>query len=289
MDEVVKSTDYFESYDGTKIYYEERGSGQPIIFVYGIACLMNHWHHQLTYFSKDYHVITFDLRGHHKSESPKDPSQLTIDSIAKDIACLMKHLGITKSHFIGHSFGAPILVQFADQHPESLLTLTLINGFASNPIKGMFGLDVVEPFYHFVYAQYQQNPKLWEMIWKKSTNNPLSMWLTGLAGGFNLKLTQFKDIEVYARGVSQIELSVFLPLFQDLMNFNGESILGKIQCPTLVLSGEKDAVTPIKYQKEMHEKIRGSDFVVVPYGSHCTQLDFPDYTNLKIEKHLLQK
>jgi len=289
MQEIAKSTNYFESFDGTKIYYEERGAGQPIIFVYGIACLMNHWHHQLSYFSQNYHVIIFDLRGHHKSEAPKDKSNLTVSAIAQDVECLIKHLKISKAHLIGHSFGAPIILEFAEKHPDQVLTLTMVNGFASNPIKGMFGLDVIEPFYHFVRSQYELHPALWEMVWKKSINNPLSMWLSGLAGGFNLRLTQFKDIEVYARGVSQIELSVFLPLFQDLMNFQGESLLSKITAPTLILSGEKDAVTPIQYQQEMHEKIKGSDFVVVPYGSHCTQLDFPDYTNLKIEKHLLEK
>lgn len=289
MNEVAKSTNYFESFDGTKIYYEERGSGQPIVFVYGIACLMNHWHHQLSFFSQNYHVITFDLRGHHKSDTPEDTKQLTIEAISKDIECLLKHLGLTKAHFVGHSFGAPVLIQYAHTNPEQMLTLTLINGFASNPIKGMFGLDVIEPLYHFIRTQYDLNPKLWEMIWKKATNNPLSILMTGLAGGFNLKLTQFKDIEVYARGVSQIQLSVFLPLFQNMMNFSGEQYLETIQIPTLILSGEKDSVTPIKYQQHMHEKIKGSDFVVVPYGSHCTQLDFPDYTNLKIEKHLLEK
>ena len=57
---IEKQTGYFSSFDGTKIYYESRGAGEPIIFVYGIACLINHWHHQLSYFSESYQTITFD-------------------------------------------------------------------------------------------------------------------------------------------------------------------------------------------------------------------------------------
>ena len=71
-----------------------------------------------------------------------------------------------------------------------------------------------------------------------------------------------------------------------LMDFNGDLILPKINVPTLVISGEKDAVTPQKFQLAFKEAIPHSEFLLVPYGSHCTQLDFPDYINLKLEKFL---
>ena len=286
MTEIIKTSGSFASHDGTQIYYETRGTGEAIILIYGICCQMNHWHHQMTYFAKNYQVIAFDLRGHHKSGAPKDNSQLGINAAALDLVSLMKHLNLKSAHFVGHSFGTPVLIQLCDEAPELVRSLTFINGFSKNPIKGMFGLDIVEPFYYFVKQQYEANPELVDALWKVSTDNPLAIWASAFAGGFNLKLTQFKDIEIYARGVSQVPLSAFLPMFEDLMRFDGENILRKITAPTLVLSGEKDAVTPLRFQEHMHKMIRGSEFVVVPYGSHCTQLDFPEYTNLKIESHL---
>jgi pimeloyl-ACP methyl ester carboxylesterase len=287
MIEVEKQTGNFKSFDGTSIYYEVRGSGTPVVLVYGIACLMNHWHYQVSYLSQKFQVITFDLRGHHKSGTPKKSENLGVKALAKDIEFLMNHLKIEKAHFAGHSFGVPILIQFASEFQNKVLSLAFINGFAKNPIKGMFGLDVIEPFYHFVKSQYESYPSFWKQFWKVTTNNPLSMWLTGLAGGFNLKVTQFKDIEVYAKGVSQIDLQIFLTMFEDLMRFDGEPLLEKITAPCLIMSGEKDSVTPLKFQVLMHERIRGSQFILVPYGSHCTQLDFPDYTNLCLEKLFL--
>lgn len=286
MTEIIKNTGSLSSFDGTSIYYEVRGSGEPIIFVYGIACLMNHWHHQIDYFSKSYQVITFDIRGHHKSTVPENLNNLTIESIAQDIQSLMTHLGLQSAHFAGHSFGVPILIQLAAMSPEKIKSLIFINGFSKNPIKGMFGLDVVESIFDLVKSQYDHNPTLWNSLWKTATNNQISMWLSGLAGGFNLRLTQFKDIEIYAKGVAQIPLEVFMPLFEDLMKFNGDDHLGHIKAPTLILSGDHDMVTPLKFQEEMHSLIKGSEFVVIPYGSHCTQLDFPDYVNLKMEKFL---
>lgn len=282
----TKTNGQFQSFDGTSIYYEVHGEGEPIVFVYGIACLINHWHFQIEHFSKNYRVIAFDIRGHHKSAVPQDSRNLSLAAIAQDIAYLLREVGIKKAHFIGHSFGAQALLQAYDETPELFLSLTFVNGFAKNPIKGMFGLDVVEPFFHFVKSQYQKHPAVLDHLWKVAIENPLSALAAGLAGGFNLKLTQYKDIEIYARGVALTSLGVFIPFFEDMMAFQGELIAKKIQLPTLIISGEQDLVTPQKFQRELHAEIKGSQFIQIPYGSHCTQLDFPDYINLKIEDFL---
>nr|WP_295904229.1 alpha/beta hydrolase [uncultured Bdellovibrio sp.] len=286
MEITPKETGTFESFDGTPIYYEVRGEGEPLILVYGIACIMNHWHHQVEYFSKHYKVITFDLRGHQRSNPVVDMSQLTMEALAKDVVLLAKHLKIKKAHFAGHSFGAPIILKIYDNYPELFHSMIFINGFARNPIKGMFGLDVVEPFFYFVKGQYQSQPNMWNTLWKMAVDNPMAVYLAALAGGFNLRVTHIKDIEVYMRGVARLNLQVFLTLFEVLMEYNGESVLEKIRVPALIISGEKDMVTPIRFQYHFKEAIKHSEFVLVPYGSHCTQLDFPDYTNLKIEKFL---
>ena len=283
--EISKQVGRFKSFDGTQIYYESRGEGIPIILIYGVCCQMNHWHHQVIHFSKTHNVITFDIRGHHQSSVPEDQKELTITSVAKDVVALMQHLKIPHAHMAGHSFGVPVLIELQKEAPSLAISYSFINGFAKNPIKGMFGLDVVEPFYHFVRTQYERAPDLWSELWRVATDNPFALALTALAGGFNFKLTQFKDIEIYTRGVSQTPLKVFLPLFEDLMRFNGESLLKKIEQPTLIIGGEKDAVTPVKFQEQMHSLVKNNEYVLVPYGSHCTQLDFPDYVNLKLEHH----
>jgi pimeloyl-ACP methyl ester carboxylesterase len=286
MKEVIKSEGEFQSYDGTKIYFEAHGEGEPLILIYGICCLINHWHFQIDHFSKHRKVIVFDIRGHHKSGTPSEKHNITIHAVAKDIECMMKHLKIKRADLVGHSFGVPVLIEFAALFPEMTKSLTFINGFAQNPIKGMFGLDFAEPVYKFIKQQYTAAPELWSEIWKLSINNPAAMWISGLAGGFNLKLTQFKDIEIYARGVSQMDLGVTLPFFEDLMNFDGNEMLKQIQAPALIISGDRDAITPFRFQEQMNALIRNSSILKVPYGSHCTQLDFPDYVNLKIEEFI---
>lgn len=77
---VSKTAGTFQSFDGTEIYYEVRGSGAPLILNYGIGCLMNHWRPQVRHFAKNYRVITWDYRSHHQSGRPKDLKDLTLDA-----------------------------------------------------------------------------------------------------------------------------------------------------------------------------------------------------------------
>jgi pimeloyl-ACP methyl ester carboxylesterase len=180
----------------------------------------------------------------------------------------------------------PLLLEFYKLEPEKVASLIFINGFSKNPLQGMFGLDVVEPFFFFMKEQFNKSPDLWTTLWRMAVDNPLAMILAGAAGGFNLKLTQFKDIEVYTRGVARMDLRIFMGMMEELMRFDGEDILPLITVPTLIISGEKDNITPMKFQIEFHHKIAGSEYVLVPHGSHCTQLDFPDYINARMEEFL---
>ncbi|MBC7742777.1 MAG: alpha/beta hydrolase [Bdellovibrionaceae bacterium] len=259
-----------------------------MVFVYGIACLMNHWHLQVEEFSKTNQVILFDIRGHHKSTPVSNTSNFKMEHLAFDIKALLSHLNLKSAHFIGHSFGVPYLIKTYEQFPEIFKSITFINGFARNPLKKLFGFEFVEPFFNFIREQHRKSPDLWNMLWRGMIDNPLAFQIAALAGGFNMKLTQFKDIEMYGRGVSRLELVYFFELFEQLLQFDGRSDLELINCPTLIIAGDKDMLTPISFQKEMHEAIKNSEYLLIPYGSHCSQLDFPDFVNLKL-RHFVVK
>lgn len=287
MNTIPKKTGYIKSFDSTPIYYEVRGEGPPLVLAYGIGCLINHWRHQIKYFSKNYQTIVFDYRGHHLSGIPKDTSHLSIDSLAQDLKVLCNELGIKQAVFLGHSFGSQVLIRTYDMYPELFHSLVLVNGFASNPVKGMFGVDTVSSFFHLFKQGYNLLPETLSYLWKHAINNPISIQLSALAGGFNLQLTSFKDIEVYARGVASMDLDVFIRLFQNMVDYDGTSVLERIQVPALIIGGTKDTITPLPFQEALHKKIRKSRLLEVPYGTHCTQLDMPDFVNLRIERFLV--
>ncbi len=286
MSDIVKRTGLFKSFDDTPIYYEVRGSGQPIFLCYGIACLMNHWTHQIKYFSNRYQTIMFDYRGHHRTPVPENRDMLTLDAICRDMLGLADHLGIRRASFWGHSYGVQMLLRAYDMDPDRFDNFVFINGFAANPIKGMFGTNAVTSLFEMFKTGYNTLPGTLSWIWRTALNNPLAIPLSSLAGGFNMSLTSFKDIEVYARGVASMDLDVFLTLFDQMTKYDGSPILDRIQVPVLIISGNKDGVTPAGHQDDLHRRIKGSQILKVPYGSHCTQLDLPDFVNLRIERFL---
>jgi pimeloyl-ACP methyl ester carboxylesterase len=288
MNEVKKQTGYIKSFDGTKIYYELRGKGRPIVMVYGIGCLTNHWHHQIRYFSKNYQTLVFDFRAHHKSEVPKDPDLIGLTYIARDIQHLMKELEIPKASFWGHSFGVQVLVKAYSLFPELFENLVFINGFASDPIGSMFGNGIVNKIFSTIKGTHNILPETSSYLWSKLVQNPVSVQMSGILGGFNLNLTQLKDVEIYSRGIASLDLHTYLKLFEKMMEYDGRDTFDTIKVPTLIISGQQDSVTPQSYQTEMHHKIKGSELVSIPYGSHCTQLDMPEYVNLSIERFLIK-
>ncbi len=284
MQEIEKQTGYFESFDGTKLYYEVRGKGKPIVFVYGIACLMNHWHPQMTYFSQNYQVISFDFRGHQKSPVPNDLDGVSIDALARDTHALLAHLRIKKASFFGHSFGGQVLLRAYDLFPEQFENLVFLNAFVKDPISTMFGVGIVPKIFEYVKGAHENYPQFLAMFWRATVLNPLAGPLSALAGGFNLRLTSSRDIEVYARGLASLDLGVFIKLFEDMMAYDGSSVLPKVKVPALIISGDGDNMTPHAFQRQLHEQIAGSELQIVPYGSHCTQLDLPEFVNLRVDK-----
>jgi pimeloyl-ACP methyl ester carboxylesterase len=284
--DTLKKTGTFKSFDGTPIYYEVRGKGKPVFLCYGIACLINHWTHQIRYFSQEYQTIVFDYRGHHKTPVPREPKNLSIEAICKDMHGLMHHLEIKQASFWGHSYGVMVLLRFFDMYPEAVSNLVFINGFATNPLKGRLGTDAASKIFQLFKDSYKAYPTILSTLWRAAVSNPLMIPLSSLAGGFNMNLTSTKDMEVYARGVATMDLDAFIGLFDEMMRYDGTSVLRKIDVPTLVISGLKDGVTPVSHQEKLHASIKGSQLLRVPYGSHCTQLDHPDFVNLRIEKFL---
>lgn len=284
MHEIEFQTGYFKSFDGSKIYYEVRGRGRPLVFVYGIACLINHWHPQVNYFSQAYQTICFDFRGHQKTAVPQDPDAVSIEALARDTQALLKHLKISSASFFGHSFGGQVLLKAYDLFPEQFENLVLVNAFVKDPISGMFGVDIVPKVFELVKETHESYPEILAMLWRASVLNPLAGPLSALAGGFNLKLTASRDIEVYARGLASLDLGVFIKLFQEMMDYDGSSVLPKVKVPCLVISGDGDGVTPPSHQVQLHDQIVGSELQKVPYGSHCTQLDLPEFVNMRIDK-----
>lgn len=227
-----------------------------------------------------------DYRGHHFSDIPEDKSQLSLEAIAQDVLCLCDHLKIERAVFLGHSFGCEVLLESYLRRPELFEGLCFVSGFFSNPFEAKLTQEQLKEVFTYVRLAYNTAPSLLNTLWKIGVTNPVSVLLSSLVGGFNLEKTSLKDIEIYAQGVANIDLRVFVTLFEQLTQFDGRPKLAHIQAPTVVIAGDKDALTPVHVQKLIYAEIPKSDLLIVENGSHCVQLDFPEIVNNKIVEFL---
>ncbi len=278
---------YLKSFDGTRIFYSKEGSGPPLIFCYGLVCSSLHWTYQIDYFRKNYSTIWFDYRGHQNSDTPEDMKSLTIPNIAADLGQVMDTLEIKDAVLLGHSMGVNIVLEFYRQQPTRTKGLILANGTSRRPLENLFHMNATEVGFKLLRKFYDLSPKYFEKFWRSQGDNPITRAIVG-RGGFNVHLSAPEDIEVYVKQVTSMDPRVFLNLIENYENADATSWLHEISVPTLIVSGEKDHMTPLKEQQLMHQLIPNSQLEIIKHGSHCAQMDLPDLVNSKIERFLKQ-
>lgn len=112
----------FESPGGVRIQYMAEGKGEPVVLIHGFAVDANlNWRFYgvAQRLARHYRVVTFDNRGHGRSDKPHDPSQYGAE-LVEDVVRLMDHMGIEKAHVAGYSLGGFITLRLLASYPERL-------------------------------------------------------------------------------------------------------------------------------------------------------------------------
>ncbi|MEJ2624463.1 MAG: alpha/beta fold hydrolase, partial [Pseudolabrys sp.] len=125
---------YVSAPDGIRLYYEEAGSGSPVVFVHEYAGDWRTWEPQMRHFSRAHRCITFSQRGYLPSDVPTDPAQYSQDIQRDDVIALLDGLKIAKAHIVGHSMGAATALNVGIHYPERCLSVTAAGcGYGSSP------------------------------------------------------------------------------------------------------------------------------------------------------------
>jgi 3-oxoadipate enol-lactonase len=119
--------------NGIDIYYEAAGNGHPFVFVHGGHLESSSWRPQVAHFSKRYQVVTYDIRGHGRSEVPEEGYSMA--DCVEDLHQLLDHLAVEQAYLTGLSMGGYIALSFTLAHPERVSALILA-GTNSGPVTG---------------------------------------------------------------------------------------------------------------------------------------------------------
>jgi pimeloyl-ACP methyl ester carboxylesterase len=116
---------YATTDDSVKLWYEETGTGQPVVFVHEFAADHRSWEMQMRHFGQRYRCITFSARGYPPSDVPEKPESYSQNRATDDILAVMDHLKIHKAHVVGLSMGGFATLHFGFRHPTRALSLVV--------------------------------------------------------------------------------------------------------------------------------------------------------------------
>jgi len=111
--------------DGVKLYYEEAGSGAPIVFVHEFAGDHRSWEPQMRFFARRYRCIAFNARGYPPSEVPEDPERYSQARARDDVIAVLDHLKIARAHIVGLSMGGFATLHVGLAHPQRARSLVI--------------------------------------------------------------------------------------------------------------------------------------------------------------------
>jgi len=113
---VDKAGSYFKTPDGVNLYYEDQGKGTPLILVHGWTCSSKIWQKNIPELTKQFRVVTMDLRGHGNSVKTLAGHQVT--QYGRDVRSLIEHLNLKDAVLLGWSLGGPVVLSYWEQYRD---------------------------------------------------------------------------------------------------------------------------------------------------------------------------
>ena len=111
--------------NGYPLTYQVTGAGEPLVLVHGSLNDYRIWYAQVPEFAKKYRVITMSLRHYFPEKWDGKGDDFSVSQHAEDVAALIKQLGLSKVHLLGHSRGGAVVLMVAKAHPELIRSLIL--------------------------------------------------------------------------------------------------------------------------------------------------------------------
>ena len=255
--------------DGVALYYEEAGTGTPMVFVHEFAGDSRSWEPQMRFFSRRYRCIAYNARGYPPSQVPTDPKAYNQDRATDDVAAVIKGLNLPPAHVVGLSMGGFATLHVGLRYPTLARSLTAAGvGYGAAPGKreqfrtetdaaiarmrasgmGEFGKSYGRGPTRLVFAE--KDPR-----------------------GFVEFEAQLREHSTEGSALTMQGVQRERPSLFDL-----EAQFRKLAVPTLVIAGDEDDPTlePALYLKRV---IATSALLVMPKCGHTMNLEDPDAFN----------
>ena len=226
------------------VNFEDTGDPEntTIIFVHGAGGSAATWFMQLRGLAERYHVVAIELNGHGKS--PDRAEEDSVHSYLHDIHDVVTKFD--KPILAGHSMGGALTQIYALNHPENLSGIILVGTGAKLRVSPMVFDLLDNDFQGYVEA-------VGKLMFHEDTSDEM--------------------IEASKHEVRKCPVQIIRRDFEVCNNFNIMEQVSKMNLPTLIVVGEEDVMTPIKYSSYLQDKIERSVMHVIDSAGHSVMLE----------------
>jgi 3-oxoadipate enol-lactonase len=215
------------------------------------------WDDHVAALTKRFRVLRYDVRGHGGSEVP--PGPYTLAQMAGDLVDLLDNLGIMETHFVGVSMGGLIGMTAALTRPSRIKSLVLC--------------DTTACYGPGVRPMWDDRIRVAESEGMTATlvDRTMAIWFT------EAFRTRHRDaVERIAAMLRKSDPRGYAAAIRAIGFVDLTERIAAIRCPALVVVGERDPGTPPAMARVIHERIAGSELVVIPGAMHCAVVEDAD-------------
>jgi len=285
---------------GVLIYYKSLGNGPPLMVVHGgPGADHTYFLPYLLPLARTHRLIFIDERGSGRSQRLQDASLYTVENMVEDVEDVRTALNLGKISLLGHSYGGVLAQAYALKYQQNLTHLILNSTFPStkqmNEVlareKTQMPLAKLKRLNELEAAGLFGKGDAWE-----HGRYPAEYAALAWGPGYFPFLYGARPDPTYDP-MGQ-EMGTSWELYRAMWGEHGEFIidgnlksveyldrLPTIHVPTLVIAGDHDECDPA-LSKEMHEKIAGSQLVILPNSGHMNFVDQPDLWQKSVEDFL---
>jgi 3-oxoadipate enol-lactonase len=241
--------------NGIHVHYTLNGpASAPVVTLsHSLATNLAMWEPQLNALAARYRVLRYDTRGHGGTDAPSGPYSL--DQLAEDAVALLRALGIERTHFIGLSMGGMIGQVLALKHPEMLRSLILCDTSSRVPPE--------------TKSVWNERIRVTESQGMEPHVEPtIGRWFTP---PFAAKSPE--TVESVRTMIRQTNPQGYVGCCHAIKALDLTDRLPAIAVPTLIVVGEDDPGTPVAASRAIHERIRGSELVILKSASHLSNIE----------------
>jgi pimeloyl-ACP methyl ester carboxylesterase len=260
-----------------ELHYREAGNGPLVILLHGFPEFWYSWRHLMPALAEaGYHAIAPDMRGYNLSGKPQGVEAYAIDTLAEDIAALIRHAGERRAHIIGHDWGGAVAWHLAMRHREMVDRLVILN--APHPRAFVRRLRTPGQLWRSRYMLYFQLPRLPEALIRRNDFAAIRRILREeptRAGAFS-DLDIDRYVAALARPWALTSALNYYRAAARVRPTHPPGYSSRIEAPTLLIWGDRDKHLAPELTRNLERWVPTLTVEHLPDASHWVLADAPD-------------